>query len=396
MRLIVYCDYSYRVEHGILSAEVPFALFLQELAKHCEQLVVVGRLDPGPGRYPYLIQGVQYLPLPHYVSGAQLSAVLRTFPAGIRRFWRALDQVDAAWILGPNPAQALAFALLTRVRRRRLTLGVRQNLPELIRHRRPDRPLVQLAAQALEGAFRLLARTTPVVVVGPDLARRYRNSVAVHETYVSLLRERDLLPPAQDQRDYEGSELRILTVGRLDPEKNPLLLAEIFARALRADPRWRLVVCGDGSLRASLAERLQELGVADRAEIRGHVPIDDGLWELYRASHVLLHVSLTEGVPQVLLEAFASRLPVVATAVGGVGQVVDGHGMLVQPGDGRAAADALRRLASSPELRAKFIVGGAKQAREHTIEAECRRLARFLAGGGEVTHDSATAPAGLG
>ncbi|MFZ0040424.1 MAG: hypothetical protein WAK93_03895, partial [Solirubrobacteraceae bacterium] len=70
MRLVVYCDYSYRQDGGEVYAQVPFGLFVQALAPYCERLILTGRLDPGPGRYPYRMQGVDYAPLPHYDSGA--------------------------------------------------------------------------------------------------------------------------------------------------------------------------------------------------------------------------------------------------------------------------------------------------------------------------------------
>jgi glycosyltransferase involved in cell wall biosynthesis len=380
MRLAVYCDYSYRVEEGNLYAELPFALFLQELAPYCERLAVTGRLDPTPGSYPYLMTGVEYVPLPHYSSGAEIWGVIRTLPASIVRFWRMLADVDVVWVLGPNPPQALAFALLSALRRRRLVLGVRQDLPQLIRHRHPGKPHLSLAAQALETAFRLLARFAPVAVVGPDLAKRYRSASELHVVYVSLLGEQHILEARDDERTYDGEELRMLSVGRLDPEKNPLLLADVLARALEDDPRWRLEVCGDGSLMSALQRRLEQLGVADRALLLGYVPIDDGLWPLYRRSHALIHISLTEGVPQVLLEAFAARLAVVATAVGGVPELVRDCGLLVPPADAGAAADALKRLATDATLRAELVDNASARVREHTLAAECARLAMFLAG----------------
>lgn len=381
IRLAVYCDFSYRIEGGEVTAQFPFALFLRELAAHCERLVVIGRLDPTPGRYPYRMREVEFVPLPHYSSGAQFGAVMRTMPAGLRRFWQTLASVDVVWILGPNPPQALAFALLAAARRRRVVLGVRQNLPELVRHRHQGRRAVHIAADALEAAFRLLARRLPVVVVGPDLACRYRTAGSLHMTYVSLLRKENILSPDDDSRVYDGDELRVLSVGRLDPEKNPLLLADILERLLRLDSRWRMDICGDGSLRDDLARRLEELGVADRARLHGHVAIDNGLWELYRRSHFLAHVSLTEGMPQVLLEAFASRLPVVATAVGGVAPVVERRGLLVPPSDPDAAAGALQRLSCDEELRTRLVDAAVAEVRDHTLDAACLRLAEFLAAG---------------
>jgi glycosyltransferase involved in cell wall biosynthesis len=378
LRIAVYCDFPYRVDGGEVTAEAPFALFLRELAADCGRLVVVGRLDPGPGRFTYVMEGVEFVPLPHYESGAQFGAVMRTLPAGLRRFWRTLAGADVAWIFGPNPPQALAFALLAVARRRRLVLGVRQNLPLLVRHRHRGRRSVHFAADVLETAFRLLARHTPVVVVGPDLARRYRNALSLHTTYVSLLHDEHILTPENDARAYDGDELRLISVGRLDPEKNPLLLADVLDHLLRLDSRWRLDVCGDGSLREDLARRLRQLGIADRAEIHGHVAIDDGLWGMYRRSHALVHVSLTEGVPQVLLEAFASRLPVVATAVGGVPEVVAGRGLLVPPSDPTAAATALQRLVVDAGLRTTLVDEAAAEVRNHTQQLASARLLEFL------------------
>jgi len=378
LRLAVYCDFSYRVTDGAAYAELPFSLFVEGLAPHCERLVVLGRLDPTPGQFPFKLRTAEFVGLPYYGSGADLAAVLRAVPAAARRFWRVLDDLDVVWILGPNPPQALLFALLGLLRRKKVVLGVRQNLPELIRHRRPGSHGVLAAAYLLEWAFRATARLVPVVVVGPDLARRYRGARSVLNLYVSLLRATDLAAGDGEARSYDGDTLVMLSVGRLDPEKNPLLLADVLCRVVRQDPRWRLEVCGDGPLAGALAERAEQLGVADRFVNLGYVPIDAGLWDRYRAAHVLVHVSLTEGVPQVILEAFAARLPVVATDVGGVADVVADRGLLVPPSDPDAMAGAVARLIADPALRDRLVEAAGRAAADHTMEAECARLAGFL------------------
>ena len=137
-------------------------------------------------------------------------------------------------------------------------------------------------------------------------------------------------------------------------------------------------MCGEGPLRAELERRLAELGVSAHADLKGYVPIDDGLLELYRSSHAFLHVSLSEGFPQVLSEAFASRLPVVATAVGGVAGGADGAALLIEPRDAGAAADALERIATEPELRARLIQAGCERVSQGTLEAATARVRAFL------------------
>jgi glycosyltransferase involved in cell wall biosynthesis len=170
----------------------------------------------------------------------------------------------------------------------------------------------------------------------------------------------------------------VLSVGRLETEKNPLLLADALAR-LEPRESWRLLICGEGPLEGELRERLRELGVEDRAELLGYLPIHGGLMDRYRSVNAFLHISWTEGMPQVLLEAFAAGTPVVATAVGGVPEAAGDAALLIPPGDADAAAAALARLAAEPELRRDLVRRGVERVRGRTLEAESARVARFLA-----------------
>jgi glycosyltransferase involved in cell wall biosynthesis len=257
-----------------------------------------------------------------------------------------------------------------------VALGVRQDLTAYIRNRHPKARVLHAASALVDAGFRLLARRCAVVVVGSAMAGQYRRARRLLPISVSLVSRRDVA----DDRDGPGwdGELRVLSVGRLDAEKNPLLLADILARLDGAGRRWRLLVCGDGPLRADLEARLDTLGVRERAELLGYVPIESGLLDLYRSSHLLLHCSWTEGVPQVLYEAFAQRLPVVATDVGGVRDAAEGAALLIPPGDPGAAVEALETLESDPNLRDRLADAGAARAREHSLEAATERVARFL------------------
>ena len=379
MRLAVYTDYVYRRAGGAVYAERAFALFLAALAEHVDRLVIVGRLDPGSGESHYrLPDEIEFVALPHYRSLVHVRESVPAMARSLGRFWRVLRDVDGAWLLGPY-ALSVLFAGLAAVRRRRVALGVRQDLPRYVASRHPGRRWVRAAAALLEATYRALARRWPVVVVGPDLARNYGRAPRLLPITVSLVREDQIASPADaEARSYEG-ELVALSVGRLEREKNPLLLADVLAALRERDPRWRLVVAGEGPLEAELRDRLRDLGIESAADLRGYVPIDAGLPELYRSSHALLHVSWTEGLPQVLFEAFAAGLPVVATDVGGVAAAVGDAALLVPPGDPERPADELSRVAADPELRGRLVSRGLARVREHTLEAESRRVAEFLA-----------------
>jgi glycosyltransferase involved in cell wall biosynthesis len=382
VRLLTFTDYVYREVDGVVYGERAFAVFLAALADKVDELTILGRLDPGAGACHYpLPDPVRFVALPHYSSLTRPIAVIGSLVRSLRRFWRALDEADRVWLLGPYP-HAVAFALLTRIRRRRLVLGVRQDFPRYVRSRRPQRRWMHAGADLLERSWRWLARGSPVVAVGPELARQYRMAPALLEIVVSLVRDGDIEEGRRaTDRTYDG-ELRVLSVGRLDTEKNPLLLARVLHALVQDDQRWRLVVCGEGPLRSELAQELERLGLSEHAELRGYVPVREGLLELYRSSHAFLHVSLTEGMPQVLIEAFASGLPVVATAVGGVADAAGDAAILVPPSDARAAADALMKIATDEGLRHELIAEGFARARAHTLDAEVARVAEFIAGDG--------------
>ncbi len=380
VRLAVYTDFPYHRADGRLYAEQAFALFVARLATRMERLVVVGRLDPDPAsaRHP-LPDGVEFVALPHYPALTRPLQSLTGMAQSLRRFWTALEMVDSVWLLGPHPL-SLAFVLIARLRGRSVAIGVRQDLPAYVERRHPGRLDLAIVARLLESSYRLLSRIYPTVVVGPALRRLYKRAPRLLAMIVSLVEAAEIVTPGEAaDRTYEGP-LQVLSVGRLDAEKNPLMLADVLA-ALRDTEidRWRLVVCGDGPLRGPLASRLEQLELGRSAELRGYLPVSSAIRKTYRESHFLLLTSWTEGFPQVILEAFAAGVPVVATDVGGIREQAGDAVELVPAGDPAAAARSLLRLASDDARRRQLVEAGIRYAHRHTGSAEADRLASFLA-----------------
>ena len=148
------------------------------------------------------------------------------------------------------------------------------------------------------------------------------------------------------------------TVGRLAPEKDQALLVKAMAPLL--GERRRLVIVGEGPERDALSAVIQEAHAESYVRLTG---ARSDVARLLSAFDAFALPSRTEGLPLVLLEAMASELPVVATSVGGIPDlVVPGvTGLLVPPSDVAAMRAALLSLAESPALAHKL--GGAARQR---------------------------------
>lgn len=142
------------------------------------------------------------------------------------------------------------------------------------------------------------------------------------------------------------------TVGRMQTVKDQVMLAHAFVQALaqapELKPRVRLVMVGAGPLRAQALGVLEAAGVADLAWLPGE---RSDVADIMRGLHAFVLPSLAEGISNTILEAMASGLPVIATAVGGNADlVVHGQtGYIVPPADSKRLADQLVELAASPE-----------------------------------------------
>src|SRR5215218_710540 len=384
MRLGVFADSLYRRDGEVVSNGRAFTRFVTGLADHVDEVVVFGRLAPDPGRADYVLPsaGVRFVALPYYANVLALLPMLTAMRRSMVIFAAELRRLDAVWVFGPHP-MAIAFALAARRRGIPLFLGVRQDYPLYIANRLPGRAWrwAVPAARLLEAAFRRFGRCAPAVVLGEDLARAYRGGAPVLVTGFSLVREDELVSAdAALTKPWDG-RIELLSVGRLDPEKNPRLLADMVRLLAAADGgRWRLTIIGDGPERPALERRVRELGLEHAVDVAGAIPNGPALWDRYRRSHAFVHVSLTEGLPQVLFEAQAAGLPIVATAVGGVPSAL-GHGnsgLLVPPRDAGALVAAVERLRREPALRERLIRSGLRNVSEQTMDAQLARLADFI------------------
>ena len=179
--------------------------------------------------------------------------------------------------------------------------------------------------------------------------------------------------PAHRDRSLLGASpdrVNVLYAGRLTREKGADLLAEAFLRARERDPRLHPCLAGGGPEERELRERLGE-----HATFLGWLDGDD-LARAYASADVFLFASRTDTFGQVLLEAQASGLPVVAVDEGGPRSIVDdGRTGLLRPASAEALATAVCDLAGAPLLRKALAANALHAVRSRTWEASLARLA---------------------
>ncbi|QDZ08051.1 glycosyltransferase family 4 protein [Sphingomonas panacisoli] len=157
--------------------------------------------------------------------------------------------------------------------------------------------------------------------------------------------------PVADRHSRSGA-LKLICVGRLSAEKGHAGLIGVVQRLTRAGADMHLTLVGDGPQRVTLEALVTELDVRDRVTFAGAATERDTLEAIAKAD-ILVLASFMEGLPIVLIEALAMGIPVVASRVAGIPEVVEEGrtGLLFEPGNWRQLEDALGRLSREPSLR---------------------------------------------
>jgi glycosyltransferase involved in cell wall biosynthesis len=213
-----------------------------------------------------------------------------------------------------------------------------------------------------------------VVVVSHDMARAVVRQ-GIPSAKVQVVHNACLIGPAVSAPTWSaGAPPLIGVIGRLSPEKGVDLALRVHRIVARRLWNARLLVVGEGPARAGLERQAEQLGIGPSVCWLGY---RDDLAEVYRQLAVLLIPSRSEGLPNVALEAMAHGVPVVATSVGGLPEVVtDGeNGFLAPPEDAEALAQRILGILEDPLLR-KRLGQRARQemASRFSLEAKLRAL----------------------
>lgn len=374
MKLAVFSGQYFWFNGKNYSTDEAFVKFVTSFHPSFERVIFCDALKQERKTQPYPLDPTtcEVCPLPDFTI-CSFASMLMNIPRIYRILRDNMWQWDLVWLHAPHPV-SLVFAFVCRQLHKPFFLFVRQNFRDYVVNRSLGRTAWARGALAalLERAFLLMSYRILTLTVGKEMYEIYRKTGQyVYETAVSLIHDSDIDSVSGKSKD--DGVFRLITVGRLDPEKGMIHLIEAVGELVGGGTKeLMLEIVGEGSEGETLRRKVHDKGLSDHVVFLGHIPHGEELLRAYRQSHVFVLPSLTEGCPQVLFEAMACGVAIVATRVGGVPFVVeDGcNGLLVNPASPGEIAAAILRLKEDRSLVSRLVNHGIETARKHTLEIE--------------------------
>jgi len=213
---------------------------------------------------------------------------------------------------------------------------------------------------------RLIAVYTKKVMAGADLVYAVSKNIREHilgdfaipaqkVRYLPFGIDTDLFSPQPGNEPVDSRTIEVFSNRGYYPVYDNSTLVRGFALALRKNPDLRLTLKGDGPLEQAVRDEVAALGLSDVVTFRARSDYAD-VPDDYRRADIFITTSVSDGTPVSVLEAMASGLACIATAVGGIPEWVENEktGLLIPPGSPGAVAEALYTLAADPALRSRL------------------------------------------
>lgn len=230
----------------------------------------------------------------------------------------------------------------------------------------------------------LIIRHLPTIVTGQEIySHYYRDGVVMGKIVPTAIRREHIDLELVQTRMVRDGLLKLIIVCRLTLEKSVETLIQAVALLKERKIPVQLTIVGPIGFEnyyEFLLDRISDLGVKDLVRFTGEVNNREALLQLYADSDIFVLPSITEGSPKVIPEAMTKGLPIVATRVGGIPELIeDGvNGILIEPRDPVGLANAIELLATNPIMRRTMGKASVDKAEAFCLEVQMERFADFI------------------
>lgn len=320
--------------------------------------------------------GIRLLPLPGWESIISTALSLPKHLKTILRCARELsNSSDLIWLRTPSVV-APFFYYFARRRKIPVILHIPGNILKTARRGKfggIKLVIAKLMGWLIHFSTRWMSRGSLVFVTGCELHNLFTSSLHIAHLLDDIrITQKDLVLP----KKTHGLARKLLFVGQLAQGKGVDLLLKVFTNLTVEFPNLQLFIAGSGPLLDEVKYTVKRLNMEKNVNVLGFVPPNGTLKKLYRGCDIFVQPSdfYGEGFPRVILEAWASGLPVVATKLGGVPYRVSHglNGLLASPGDEEELREMLRKAIINPDLRYRLALGGLKKVASLTFENQAK------------------------
>lgn len=327
----------------------------------------------------------QIIPLPPWNNWTDLYSyrILKVGWNLLRIINKSVYKYDIIWIIDCTPLTQIAF-LGTRLKKKKVILYIRGDVSKeysIKKYRGFKAAATKLYCRYIEASLIKMLSQSIGVFTGKELLSKYQNkNLNSYCFYSSSITGKDLPSQYTPTRAPSEKMLNVITVCNLVPVKGIDNLIKCIEILIRNGSSVRLNIVGKGPEESKLKELVERRGLQDQVHFYGFVPFGAELFNLYKSNHIFALPSLSEGTPKAVVEAMAFGLPIVASRVGGLPDMItDGsEGFLIQPHDVAAIAEAIRRLSDDYELWLKMSQAVYEKARKFTFERQLEELVGFI------------------
>jgi len=322
----------------------------------------------GSKEYRIESSNIEVIPLPYFYSF--LTAV-RYFFNILYIFMRNIKRADIFWIRYPQPFGYVLFFFAKR-KRKKVFFQLSGDVEEEIRKGKRYRGIIKVMALGIALLEKKILRNafkhSLVFIQGNSLYRKYSFFADRAELIISS----SLMPDDFNLRNdvCVNSKLKLLFVGSLNHEKNIDCLIRSCRLLINKGVDTELIIVGKGPEELTLRKVVKEEKLEGKVKFYGYVPCGEEMTRIYQEADIFILPSFSEGTPRVLLEAMAHCLPVVATRVGGIENLVTHYrnGLLIEKGQEKYIVGAVETILRDSHLRRRMIEEGYAFARRNLLK----------------------------
>lgn len=381
---------AYKLEEGMYHTRDAFLLYSNELSKYFSKVHCIVPIYPysnskaafvwRPAENIEVVESYPYLTVEEYYR-TMLRSLIKNGPT-LANYIKASDIV---FLRLPSMNAYLGY-LFARLYKKAFLCYVIGDQREIVRTSSKYQGLRRALAIRVAWFHKLLTRriirhSGLNIFMGNDIAQDYGQTISPegknHISFTSLVAPEDIVVK---EPSLDGRVVKILSVGRLGHEKGFLYLIEAVSGLLKEGLEVELQIVGEGDERESLQRLVNRMGLESKVFFSGSVSHGEKLDDFFLEADVFVLPSLSEGVPKVVLEAMSKGVPVVATQVGGVPDIVKDRetGLLIPPKSSDAITHAVSALVLDEVLRKQIVESAHVFIREHTLEKQVRKLADLI------------------